>query len=176
LRVVPGQGQDNDDVFPPWSRQPTGVRNGTPTGPRTRIGPKVDASTRRALELENECADTVAGRGYRIHQNPTPQEASDARVRTGDSGNPDKDPDYLVEGHVFDCYSPSAHTSVRNVWSQVREKVDDDQTQRVVVNLKDWKGDMTALRRQFDDWPIAGLKELVAVKSDGTIQQIIRRN
>ncbi|MER7420990.1 hypothetical protein ABT346_30130 [Micromonospora peucetia] len=136
----------------------------------------MDASTRRALELENECADTVAATGYRIHQNPTAQETSDARVHTGDSGNPDKDPDYLVEGHVFDCYSPAARTSVRNVWSQVREKVDDEQTQRVVVNLKDWKGDMTALRRQFDDWPIDGLKELVAVKADGTIQQIIRRD
>ncbi|WP_121401217.1 hypothetical protein [Micromonospora sp. M71_S20] len=136
----------------------------------------MDASTRRALELENECADTVAGRGYRIHQNPTAQEASGARVHTGDSGNPDKDPDYLLEGYVFDCYSPAVRTSVRNIWSQVREKVDDEQTQRVIVNLKDWKGDMTALRRQFDDWPIDGLKELVVVKPDGTIRQIIRRD
>ncbi|WP_405110511.1 hypothetical protein OG559_30580 [Micromonospora sp. NBC_01405] len=136
----------------------------------------MDASTRRALELENECADSVAGKGYRVHQNPTPQETSEARARTGDSGNPDKDPDYLVEGHVFDCYSPAARTSVRNVWSQVREKVDDEQTRRVVVNLQDWEGDMSALGRQFDDWPIDGLKELVVVKPDGTLQEIIRRD
>ncbi|MER5337988.1 hypothetical protein [Micromonospora sp. NPDC002717] len=103
------------------------------------------------------------------------REASDAHVRAGDSSNPDKALDYLVEGHVFDCYSPAARASVRNVWSQVREKVDDDQTQRVVVNLQNWNGDLTALRRQFDDWPIDGLKELVVVKPDGTIQEIIRR-
>ncbi|MFV2114750.1 hypothetical protein ACFHW0_20770 [Micromonospora sp. LOL_025] len=81
-----------------------------------------------------------------------------------------------LEGYVFDCYSPAARTSVRNIWSQVREKVDDEQTQRVIVNLKDWKGDMTALRRQFDDWPIDGLKELVVVRPDGTIRQIIRQD
>ncbi|QDY07715.1 hypothetical protein FJK98_11460 [Micromonospora sp. HM134] len=136
----------------------------------------MDDSTRRALELENDCADTVAGKGYRVHQNPTRQETHEARVHTGDSGNPDKDPDYLVEGHVFDCYSPAARTSVRNIWSQIQEKIDDAQTQRVVVNLKDWQGDMTALRRQFDAWPIDGLKELVMVRPDGTIHQIIRRD
>ncbi|MGC4808694.1 hypothetical protein [Micromonospora sp. DT233] len=136
----------------------------------------MDASNRRALELENECADSVAAKGYLVHQNPTPQEVGEARARTGDSGNPDKDPDYLVEGHVFDCYSPAARTSVRNLWSQVREKIDDEQSQRVVLNLNDWKGEMGALRRQFDDWPIDGLKELVAVKPDGTIQEIIRRD
>ncbi|MDG4813934.1 hypothetical protein O7628_32620 [Micromonospora sp. WMMD956] len=136
----------------------------------------MDDSTRRALELENECADSLAAKGYRVHQNPTPAETGDARERTGDHGNPDKDPDYLVEGHVFDCYSPAARTSVRNVWSQVREKIDDEQTQRVVVNLQDWEGDLSALRRQFDDWPIDGLKELAVVQPDGTIQQIIRRN
>ncbi|KXK59695.1 hypothetical protein AWW66_22910 [Micromonospora rosaria] len=136
----------------------------------------MDDSTRRGLELENDCATTVAAQGYRVHQNPHPQEVAAARDHTGDTGDPNKDPDYLIEGHVFDCYSPQATTSVRNIWSQVREKVDDDQTQRVTVNLTDWEGDLTALRRQFDTWPIDGLKELVAVKPDGTILQIIRQD
>lgn len=85
-------------------------------------------------------------------------------------------PNYLIEGHVFDCYSPQARTSVRNVWSQVREKIDDEQTQRVMLNLKDWEGDVVALRRQFDQWPIDGLKELAVATRDGTIRQIVRRD
>lgn len=28
----------------------------------------------RSLELENECADTLAHDGYRVHQNPTRQD------------------------------------------------------------------------------------------------------
>ncbi|MBO4209125.1 hypothetical protein GSF22_24460 [Micromonospora echinofusca] len=164
------------DQLPPWERGATGIENGTPTGPHTRIGARTDDSTRKALELENECADTVAARGYRVHQNPTAQQVGDARDRTGDHGNPDKDPDYLIEGHAFDCYSPQARTSVRNVWSQVREKIDDEQTQRVMLNLKEWEGNIMALRRQFDQWPIDGLKELAVVTRDGTIRQIVRED
>ncbi|MFY1703629.1 hypothetical protein ACN28G_18130 [Micromonospora sp. WMMA1923] len=127
------------------------------------------------MELENDCADTLAAKGYRVHQNPTPSSISDAWARTGDDGDPEKNPDYLIEGYVFDCYSPSARTPTRNIWSQVRNKIDRRQTQRAVVNLKDWQGDLGALQRQFDGWPIDRLKEVVAVTPNGTIVQILRR-
>lgn len=133
-------------------------------------------SGQRSLELENECAVTVAGKGYSVHQNPTRQEIADARSRTGDSGDPGKDPDYLIEGHVFDCYSPTAAKPVRGVWSGVSRKVVDRQTQRVIVNLQDWRGDLAALQKQFDDWPIPRLKELVVVTRSGEIFQILRRD
>ena len=160
----------------PWGRRPTGVPGGSPTGPRTRIGRKLAGDERRPLELENECADTVAHEGYRVHQNPTKPEIAEARRHTGDTGNPAKDPDYLIEGHIFDCYSPTPGKPVRGVWSEVQSKIEKEQTQRVVLNLTDWNGDLTALRRQFDDWPIDRLKELVAVKPDGGIVQIVRRD
>lgn len=131
---------------------------------------------RRSLELENECADTLAAEGYLLQQNPTRQEVAEARNGTGDPGNPGKDPDYLIEGHVFDCYSPTPAKSVRGVWSGVADKIASGQTQRVVVNLNDWRGDLAALQKQFDDWPIAGLKELVAVTRRGAIIQILRRD
>jgi hypothetical protein len=131
---------------------------------------------RRSLELENESADTVADKGYRIHQNPTRREIAEARLNTGDVGKPDKDPDYLIEGHVFDCYSPTPSKNVRGVWSEVSVKVADSQTQRVVLNLHDWRGDLPAMQKQFDDWPIAGLKEVVAVTRSGAIVQIARRD
>ncbi|MEU4592268.1 MULTISPECIES: CdiA C-terminal domain-containing protein [Micromonospora] len=130
----------------------------------------------RSVQLENECADTVAGKGYRLHQNPTKQEVADARADTRDTGDPDKNPDYLIEGHVFDCYSPTASKPVRGIWSEVTHKVDEQQTQRVVLNLQDWRGDPAALRKQFDDWPIPGLKELVAVTPSREIVQIVRRD
>ncbi|MER5338291.1 hypothetical protein [Micromonospora sp. NPDC002717] len=137
--------------------------------------PKERPSERRSLELENDCADTLADRGYRVHQNPTKQEIAAARLRSGDVGDPRRSPDYLIEGNVFDCYSPSPTASARAVWSAVKRKVDDAQTQRVTMNLRDWRGDHTALQKQFHDWPVPGLEELVAVTRSGTIVQILRR-
>ncbi|MCX4387362.1 hypothetical protein OG777_10500 [Micromonospora peucetia] len=138
--------------------------------------PQQDDAVRRSLELENECADTLAHDGYRVHQNPTRREIADARESTGDVGNPDKEPDYLIEGHVFDCYSPTPGKAVRGVWTEASEKVARQQTQRVVLNLQDWRGDITALQKQFDNWPIPHLKELAAVTRSGAIIQIIRRD
>ncbi|MGW0505939.1 CdiA C-terminal domain-containing protein [Micromonospora sp. NPDC003241] len=131
---------------------------------------------RRSLELENDCADTVADKGYRVHQNPTRREIAEARQSTGDVGKPDKEPDYLIEGHVFDCYSPTPGKAVRGVWTEVSGKVSSQQTQRVVLNLRDWRGELGALRKQFDDWPIHQLKELTAVTRSGEIIQLVRRD
>ncbi|MGK5672317.1 hypothetical protein ACSNOB_05665 [Micromonospora sp. URMC 106] len=127
------------------------------------------------MELENDGADKIADKGYLVHQNPTKQEVAAARLRTGDIVGPAKSPDYLIEGHIFDCYSPSPTTSARAVWSAVKRKIDDAQTQRVAVNLQDWRGDLTALQKQFHDWPVPGLEELVAVTRSGTIVQFLRR-
>jgi len=77
---------------------------------------------------------------------------------------PSSRPDYLLEGRVFDCYSPTRPTkNARGIWSEVEEKVVDNQTQRVVVNLESWRGDLATVHQQFGDWPIAGLKELKAI-------------
>ncbi|HEY0698130.1 MAG TPA: hypothetical protein VGD43_10020 [Micromonospora sp.] len=138
--------------------------------------PNEQPRERRALELENECAGTVADRGYLVHQNPSREEIAEARRRTSDEGDPDTAPDYLVEGHVFDCYCPTSAKPVRGVWDEVAKKVRRQQTQRVLLNLHDWRGDLTGLRKQFDDWPISGLKELAAVTRDGAILQIVRRD
>ncbi len=96
-------------------------------------------------------------------------------MRTGDTGDPNKDPDYLIEGYVFDCYAPDETKPVRGVWTEVSTKVQRGQSQRVVLNLRDWRGDLGALQKQFDDWPVAGLKEVAAVTSASAIVQIVPR-
>jgi len=151
----------------------TGQPGGTSHGPPTRIEPGEDAEVRRSLEMENSGAAILAERGYQIQQNPTRAEVAQARLDGGDMGHPGKDPDYLVEGRVFDCYSPiKPDKAVRGIWTEVKTKVDDGQTQRIVVNLEDWRGDLPALKKQFADWPIPGLKEVKAVTHDGDIVQI----
>nr|WP_221374691.1 hypothetical protein [Actinoplanes polyasparticus] len=123
--------------------------------------------------MENSGAVVLADRGYHVQQNPSKADVAQARMNAGDLGDPGKDPDYLVEGRVFDCYSPVKPTkAVRGIWSEAQEKVEDGQTQRVVVNLEDWRGDMSALRKQFADWPVPGLKEVKAITPEGDIVQI----
>jgi hypothetical protein len=124
------------------------------------------------LKRENDGAIILADHGYRVHQNPSPQQVAGARIQTGDLGKAASRPDYLVEGHVFDCYAPKETRSPRGIWDAVSEKVDDEQTQRVVVNLQDWRGDVDMLRKQFADWPVHGLKELKVIMPNREIVQI----
>jgi hypothetical protein len=114
----------------------------------------------------------MAAWGYLVQQNPSQSEVADARMRAGDVGKPDSRPDYLVEGRVFDCYAPRQPRSARGIWSEVSNKVEREQTQRVVVNLQDWGNDLHLLRNQFTDWPINGLKEVKAVTTDRQVVSI----
>jgi hypothetical protein len=151
----------------------TGPPAGRLEGRPTRIGAREDDDVKRSLDRENSAAAALAEQGFQVRQNPTPDEVAQARLTTGDSGSPDSDPDYLVEGRVFDCYSPSAVKPVRGIWSEVEEKVlDREQTQRVVINLADWSGDLSALRKQFADWAIPGLKEAKVITRTGDIVQL----
>jgi len=156
-----------------FTTRTTGEPGGVPDGPSTLIRPGQKGEGRRSLERENLTATLLAEMGYRVKQNPTAVEVAQARRVTGDDGDPNLNPDYLVEGRVFDCYAPGHLTSVRNVWTEVKKKVLRRQTQRVVVNLQDWGGDLSALRTQFDDWPVEALKEVKVVLPDGGIIQFI---
>jgi hypothetical protein len=151
----------------------TGEPHGRPEGQPSRVPAGPDETVRQSIIMENSAAAVLADGGWRVKQNPTPQEVARAREETGDTGKPASNPDYLLEGRVFDCYSPTkSDKSVRGVWSEVADKVvERQQTQRVVVNLERWRGDLTALRKQFADWPIEGLKEVKAIMADGKIVQ-----
>lgn len=152
---------------------PTGQRGGEPEGPVTKIEAGDDATTKRSLERENVAAAILADHGYRTQQNPTKAEVAEVRSATGDTGDPAKDPDYVLDGRIFDCYSPEPMKPVRGIWSVVEDKVVEGQTQRVVVDLEHWPGSLTDLRKQFDDWPIEHLKEVKIITSDGEVVQFM---
>lgn len=151
----------------------TGIPGGSPDGRPTHVHPAESEEAQRSIKRENSAAVIIAAKGYQVEQNPTPDAVALARHSSGDIGRPDSRPDYLVEGRVFDCISPASDTSLRAVWSGVRKKVRKEQTQRVVVNLQDWHGDMAALHKQFDDWPIDRLKEVKAITPNGEIVQLV---
>ena len=128
----------------PTTTKPSGQRGGKPSGERTTNKPNANSEFKRSIKRENEAADTLANEGYKVEQNP---------VVKG------KDPDYRIEGKIFDCYSPKTNNA-RSIAKHVSDKVAQKQTKRVVLNLADSDVQRHMLRKTLNDNPIGGLKKL----------------
>ncbi len=113
------------------------------------------------MTRENESADVLTRAGYDVTQNPAVPGP--------------KNPDYFIirpgsapsAGSIYDNFAPST-SSARNIWSVVKEKVRSGQTSRVVLNLNDSGVSLEALKKQFSDWAIEGLEDVILVK-DGKV-------
>lgn len=141
-----------------WPTNPSGLPNlaNKPTGPQATWTNKDDATTKRARRLENEAAVTLAQDGYQVQQ----------------LGG--KNPDYRIEGQIFDCAAPES-ANAYSIWSNIQKnKIDKGQTQRMIINLNtpDAKVSVDALRQQFQDHPMPGLKEVKVIASGGAIIEI----
>ena len=129
--------------------------NAQPDGHPTRIPDNESPENKLSLQRENESATTLARAGYKVEQNPsTPGE---------------KNPDYRIEGQVSDNVAPTTG-SARNIASRIEEKIDDGQTERVVLNLADSAVDLDTMRAQLRDWPIEGLKEVIVIDKQGNVR------
>lgn len=127
-----------------------------PTGTPERIPGSADAETIRGITRQNETADTLAQAGYEVEHRP--------RI-----AGSDKQPDYRIEGEIFDCTAPARDTSARSVWTTVKHKVRSEQASRAVLNLDDSGLTIDQLRTQFQDWPISGLEEVMVVRGGQVI-------
>ncbi|MCB9564559.1 MAG: hypothetical protein H6708_29595 [Kofleriaceae bacterium] len=130
-----------------------------PRGRVTKINPKDTPANQVAYARENESAELLAKQGYDVEQNPP----SPAGSR--------KNPDYKIEGEYFDNYAPTAK-SPRSIWTGVGKKVKKDQAARIVLNLDDNAVDLDALAKQFAEWPIDGLEQVLVVRQ-GTVSQLV---
>jgi hypothetical protein len=129
--------------------------NATPGGHSTSISKNADPETVRALTRENESAEILSRNGYKVEQNPNVP-------------NTTRNPDYRVEGEVFDCYAP-ATDKPRGIADAIEKKVKKGQADRIVLNLSDSAVDPAALNAQLHDWPIEGLKEVTVIDKMGNV-------
>lgn len=135
--------------------KPTGTLGGKPSGSTTYINPNdKDPNNIRSLTRENESASILADKGYQVEQNP--------------SIPGDKNPDYRIEGKVFDCYSPSTG-NVRNIAGVIDEKVSSGQTERIVLNLSDTSASPEDVANQLKQWPVQGLQEVLVIDKSGNV-------
>ncbi|WP_141243368.1 hypothetical protein [Bordetella genomosp. 1] len=139
-----------------------GANKGSLSGLPTRIPPLSDEVTTRSLELENQSAIALAKNGFEVIQNP---------VVPGP-----KNPDYLVNGQIFDNYAPSTG-NVRNIAHNISDKVAKGQADNIVVNLTDSSATPDALQTQLTNYPIPGLKQVIAIDKTGAVVRLsIKRN
>jgi len=133
---------------------PGAPNNGSLSGTPTQIPPLSDAVTTRSLTLENQSATVLADSGYDVVQNP-------------DVSGP-KNPDYLIDGEIFDNYAPSTG-NVRNIASTISDKVSSGQASNIVVNLTDSSTTTAALEAQLTNYPVPGLKQVIVIDQSGAV-------
>lgn len=139
--------------------EPTLPRGGTPKGNYERPRPGPDG---RPIDRQNESADLLAEYGYDIEMLPERRGGNGYGIEEGSN------PDYLIDGKAFDCYSPDGR-NVRNIWSNVGDKTT-RQAERIILNLDDYSGSVEDLYNQFMEYEIETLKELIVIK-DGSIER-----
>jgi len=102
-----------------------------------------------SIEHENESARVLAENGYDVEQNPTSINR--------------KKPDYKLNGEYADCYAPSTDKA-RNIRDNIAKKVNEEQAERIVLNLDDSPVTLEVIKKQLTENPIADLKELIIIK------------
>jgi Contact-dependent growth inhibition CdiA C-terminal domain len=131
-----------------------------PEGKPKVLDPKdVHPDNVRGTKGENASAKTLAENGYKIEQ------LSD-KVK-GSKQNINK-PDLKVEGKIFDAYTPKSTTSARNIWDVLNKKIEKGQADKFVVNMDESKLTIEQMTKQFKDFPMKGLKEVILTK-DGKV-------
>jgi len=107
-----------------------------PRGRRAKV--EGDAVKKQSIRRENEAADHAARAGYDVEQNPSVPGT--------------KDPDYRIEGRVFDGYSPQGG-DLNTIRDTMHGKVADGQTRRLLLNVDDAPAvnveDISALSQQI---------------------------
>jgi hypothetical protein len=133
---------------------PTGLRNGIPAGRRSTNLQNADSEFKRGIARENQSADILAGKGYKVEQNPNvPLQSTN--------------PDFRIEGKLFDNYAPTSG-DVRSIMREINRKAA-FQARRVVLNLADSPITRHELRKGIDDYASTDVLEIIVIDKLGNI-------
>lgn len=84
-------------------------------------------------------------------------------------------PDFLIAGNPFDCYTPGMDTQAKKICSTIRTNTI-DQSDRIVLNLESMQADKVKsikdylLRRTGNTSDLKRLNELIVILPDGAIE------
>ncbi|ANY70514.1 hypothetical protein BBD42_02480 [Paenibacillus sp. BIHB 4019] len=115
------------------------------------------------IKKESETADLMADQGYDIEM------LDEVNGGNGYGIKESSNPDFLIEGKVFDCYAPTIETNVDNILRNITKKTK-TQAERIVLNLDQFPSEKVAeiiqgiLRKANPNGDLKNLKELFIVK------------
>lgn len=145
--------------------QPT-LPKGKPGDLDHNLSGKPEAETGQAkenIQKQNESARILARAGYRVEQlEPVYKDGK-------------KNPDYKIEGKIFDHYVVKEGKTPENIFKRVEKKIDSGQTQRVVLNLDnlDQKNLPTLQELANKLNTIKKLEEVIVINRGQIIGQIV---
>lgn len=142
-----------DETKPTLPPDPNRIPEGSPQRPKK----KDDLEKIRSLDRQNESAKTLAENGYQVKQLP------ESKIQGK------KNPDFEIEGKFFDNYAPSGKATTARIDSELRKKIAKGQAERFVLNLDDASVSIADMKKQLEDFPIQGLKEIIIVKGGKAI-------
>lgn len=145
-------------VRPSTRPDPTAQPAGTPTA----INPRETTENRDALDRENTSASIMARRGFNVTQNPTEPQRGDPRL------DAEKNPDYVVEGEVFDHYAPTT-PRWRNIRIAMMAKIKSGQTRRIALCLDGTPITAEQVIENITKTEIVGLEQLLITKGGKVI-------
>lgn len=122
------------------------------------------------VKKENETANIFANQGYDIEM------LDEVNGGNGRGIKNTSNPDFLIEGEVFDCYAPTIDTNVDNILRNIRTKTK-TQAERIVLNLDGFTPEKITevtegiLRKANPNGDLKNLQELLIVV-DGKITRI----
>ena len=136
-----------------------------PLGPRTVVTENIWSENKTRLRNENRIADQLAAAGYQVIQNPriAPEQLLERGLKAG------KQPDYVIEGRVFDLYTPASDTDSSGVGDGIATKISRGQTDRVVVDLSGTDVTRWQLEAELQARPLSRLKEVITLDAQGHI-------
>lgn len=85
----------------------------------------------RGMIKQNQTADLLAKEGYLTEM------LDELPNGNGKGISPTANPDFLIEGNVFDCYSPEPGANIDNICRTIKDKTK-AQSERIILNLDDF--------------------------------------
>lgn len=156
-------------VRQPWEVTPSMKPSpaNKPLGEAEKMPAKADSEVLRGLSRQNEAARTLAQNGYRVEQK--------AQITAADRmSNPwlkaEKRPDFKIEGEIFDAYAPGRTKSAANIREEIRGKVSEGQTRRIVLNMDDSAINLNDLKKAVLEKPVLELEQILVVKGGEVIR------
>ncbi|ADO54187.1 contractile injection system protein, VgrG/Pvc8 family [Paenibacillus polymyxa] len=143
--------------------EPSLPKGGKPKGNYTK-------GDSHGIKKESETADLMADQGYDIEM------LDEVNGGNGYGIKESSNPDFLIEGKVFDCYAPTIETNVDNILRNITKKTK-TQAERIVLNVDQFPSEKVAeiiqgiLRKANPNGDLKNLKELSIVK-DGEITRV----